>query len=183
MGWGRWLVMVSWLVIHFVCIFRKSRNGNECVHRSIQNVYACISILRLWCSDKEPCLLFTWFYRWIRDGKNVASESKLSTHPYLLTPFGHGTRMCAGRRFAEQDLYTVISRLVHKFRFQLVDENEQMEQTYNTLLFPKNPLQIRFIKRWREFEVLQKPFDYLVIFSRLCKACCTCLGTLLRSLF
>ena len=30
--------------------------------------------------------------RWIR-----GEENETSVHPYLLTPFGHGPRMCAGK--------------------------------------------------------------------------------------
>jgi len=83
--------------------------------------------------------------RWLRDGEG------LDVHPYILTPFGHGTRMCAGRRFAEQDLYVVLGRMVQMFRLEYGTESgndmDEMGQVYNTLLFPDRQLRMRFIPR------------------------------------
>lgn len=55
--------------------------------------------------------------------------------------------MCAGRRFAEQDIHVGLIKILQKYRLQLVDPNEEIEQTYETLLFPKTPIRIKFIKR------------------------------------
>jgi cytochrome P450 len=60
---------------------------------------------------------------------------------------GFGTRMCAGRRFAEQDMYTGLARILQRYKLELSDPKEEMDQVYETLLFPKNPLKLRFIKR------------------------------------
>jgi len=81
--------------------------------------------------------------RWVRGGAGN------STHPFLLTPFGHGTRMCAGRRFAEQDLYCLLARLVSRFRLHYISqlEGREMGQVYNTLLFPDRPLTVQFLDR------------------------------------
>jgi len=78
--------------------------------------------------------------RWLRDG------SGSNVHPYILTPFGHGTRMCAGRRFAEQDLYVVLARIIHRFKLEY-PKGEGMEQTYHTLLFPDRPVRVQFVER------------------------------------
>jgi len=77
--------------------------------------------------------------RWLRD------EGEKEIHPYLLTPFGHGTRMCAGRRFAEQDLYTVLARIIARYELEI--ENERVGQIYHTLLFPDQNLNIKFKDR------------------------------------
>ena len=43
--------------------------------------------------------------RWLRGSSSSSTEAGEAdadaVHPYLLTPFGHGTRMCAGRRYVE----------------------------------------------------------------------------------
>ncbi|XP_023330089.1 probable cytochrome P450 CYP44 isoform X2 [Eurytemora carolleeae] len=78
--------------------------------------------------------------RWLRE------DAEQNIHPYLLTPFGHGTRMCAGRRFAEQDLYVVIARIIARFKLSVPDE-PAVNQIYHTLLFPDTPLHIQFRNR------------------------------------
>ena len=54
-------------------------------------------------------------------------------------------------RFAEQDLYLVLGRLLQSFRLEYGGEAEEdrreMGQVYNTLLFPDRPLRIRFTPR------------------------------------
>lgn len=73
-------------------------------------------------------------------------EASEKIHPYLLTPFGHGTRMCAGRRFAEQDLYVLLSTILRKFKLSYA-VGEGMDAIYHTLLFPDRPLRIKFENR------------------------------------
>ena len=50
--------------------------------------------------------------RWLRDGKDAGKDRG---NPFLLLPFGFGARMCIGRRFAEQELYIGLIKLVQAF--------------------------------------------------------------------
>ncbi|CAL4197513.1 unnamed protein product, partial [Meganyctiphanes norvegica] len=78
--------------------------------------------------------------RWLRKDGNPL------VHPYVLTPFSIGTRMCAGRRFAEQDLYLGLCRLLLKYRLESVN-SQPPQQEWKTLLRPCLPIPIRFISR------------------------------------
>ncbi|KHJ94333.1 hypothetical protein OESDEN_05738, partial [Oesophagostomum dentatum] len=77
--------------------------------------------------------------RWLRDGAH-----REDFHPFSFLPFGFGPRMCAGRRFAEQDLQVVLSRLIQNFR--IFHRHAPIEQTYETLLLPKGNCDICFEK-------------------------------------
>ena len=82
--------------------------------------------------------------RWLRNEKSSLKEK---LHSHLLTPFGHGTRMCFGRRFAEQDLFILLTTILRRFRLEYPDDGDEMGQMYNILLFPDRPVRVRFIKR------------------------------------
>ncbi|XP_054276471.1 probable cytochrome P450 CYP44 [Macrosteles quadrilineatus] len=78
--------------------------------------------------------------RWLR------GEKADNPHPYVLTPFGVGTRTCAGRRFAEQDMYVLLTEVVRTFQLSF-EGTEPLDLEYNTLLLPSKPLRIRFTPR------------------------------------
>lgn len=77
--------------------------------------------------------------RWLRDG------SAQNIHPFILTPFGHGPRMCAGRRFAEQEMYVVIIKLLQNFR--LAWSHRDLGQKYQILMVPDAPVDVTFHDR------------------------------------
>ena len=51
--------------------------------------------------------------RWV---KGHALESRV--HPYLMLPFGFGTRMCIGRRLAELEMWLITVKLMQNFRVE-----------------------------------------------------------------
>lgn len=77
--------------------------------------------------------------RWLRDG------SAKDIHPFILTPFGHGPRMCAGRRFAEQEMYVMIIKILQNFRLEW--HYPDLAQKYKILMIPDAPIYVTFIDR------------------------------------
>ncbi|XP_048746407.2 probable cytochrome P450 CYP44 [Ostrea edulis] len=66
--------------------------------------------------------------RWLRDG------TSRNIHPFLLTPFGHGPRMCIGRRFAEQELFVVLSKMLKNFKLEY--NHGELDMRYQVLMVP-----------------------------------------------
>lgn len=76
--------------------------------------------------------------RWI---KGHALESQ--THPYVMLPFGFGTRMCIGRRIAELEMWQLTAKLMQNFRVEY--HHADIGCTSRMLNIPDQPLRFRFV--------------------------------------
>lgn len=59
--------------------------------------------------------------------------------------WGHGSRMCIGRRIAEQEIFILLTKIIQNFRLEY--NHEDVQPVLNTVMTPDRPLQIKFIPR------------------------------------
>lgn len=86
---------------------------------------------------KEPQLFKP--ERWLRE------EEGDKIHPFLNMPFGHGPRMCVGRRFAEQEVSIFLAKIIQNFRVEWHYEDLRMKT--ETITKPVQPLKFTFVDR------------------------------------
>ncbi|RXG61898.1 Sterol 26-hydroxylase, mitochondrial, partial [Armadillidium vulgare] len=77
--------------------------------------------------------------RWMRD------RPLGPIHPYSSLPFSHGIRMCIGRRIAEQEMYTFLTRVMH--RFSIDYKYQDMGIVSRLVAVPSEPLRFEFAER------------------------------------
>ncbi|XP_072049592.1 1,25-dihydroxyvitamin D(3) 24-hydroxylase, mitochondrial-like [Amphiura filiformis] len=75
--------------------------------------------------------------RWLQNEKKY--------HPFASLPFGHGTRMCVGRRLAQQEMYLVLSELVRNFR--LVSTKPNVGSNCGVTIHPESSVEPKLIDR------------------------------------
>ena len=78
--------------------------------------------------------------RWLRD-----HPLKEDIHPFLMLPFGHGKRMCVGRRFAEQEARILILKMIQNFRIEW--HHPDLENSLEALVKPASPVRLTLIER------------------------------------
>ncbi|KAK3874939.1 hypothetical protein Pcinc_020158 [Petrolisthes cinctipes] len=66
-------------------------------------------------------------------------------HPYASLPFGAGTRMCIGRRIAEQEMYILLARVMQ--RFSVDYKYEDMGMISRLVSAPSQPLRFHLTER------------------------------------
>ncbi|KAK7488462.1 hypothetical protein BaRGS_00020247 [Batillaria attramentaria] len=81
--------------------------------------------------------------RWLRGNM----DPKLKSLSNLI--WGHGPRMCIGRRFAEMELHLLLSKIVQTFKLSYT--HEDVEPTLNTVMTPDRPLRITFTTESGQF--------------------------------
>ena len=66
-------------------------------------------------------------------------------HPFVHLPFGHGPRMCIGRRFAERGIYILLIKILQRFRIEW--HHGELGVLIKTISFPDKPMKFTFIDR------------------------------------
>lgn len=76
--------------------------------------------------------------------KEVCPMSLKQTHSFAYLPFGFGPRFCAGKRIAEMELETFISRIIRKYELEW--HHPDMKFQPAMVLLPGSELRFRFKK-------------------------------------
>ena len=80
--------------------------------------------------------------RWLRSDPNNQLDK---IHPFLILPFGHGSRMCIGKRFAEQEVSIFLAKIIQKFSVEW--HHPDMGMITETITKPSVPLRFTFRNR------------------------------------
>lgn len=78
--------------------------------------------------------------RWLR-----SNEASNPIHPFLILPFGHGPRMCVGKRFAEQEISIFLAKIIQHFTVEW--HHPDLGMVTETITKPDSPLRFRFVDR------------------------------------
>lgn len=73
--------------------------------------------------------------------------AKREVNPFTMLPFGFGVRMCIGRRMAESLIYTLVSKILCKYRLEYAGETEVIRSLVGTFMGPDRPVLIKCIPR------------------------------------
>ncbi|CAB3369418.1 Hypothetical predicted protein [Cloeon dipterum] len=79
--------------------------------------------------------------RWMRGEKLYRKH-----HPFSSLPFGHGPRMCPGRRLAEQELELVISEILNEYEVSPTDLTP-VGMVFRMNRVPERKINLRLVKR------------------------------------
>lgn len=75
--------------------------------------------------------------RWLK------SSDQAPIHPYSHGTFGHGPRMCVGKRFAEQEMWLLLIKIMQNFRIEY--DHDDIRANLRLVLIPDQPLRFKFI--------------------------------------
>lgn len=81
--------------------------------------------------------------RWLKDNTDPQCPHAKDAHAFTYLPFGFGSRMCVGRRFAELEIEVLISRLVREFKIEWHHVDLKFKSI--TLNFPDGPLKFKMV--------------------------------------
>ncbi|XP_045112915.1 probable cytochrome P450 49a1 [Portunus trituberculatus] len=81
----------------------------------------------------------------LSDIENKAAEEKID--PYTVVAFGHGARMCPGRRLAEQEIHLALIQLVKSYKMELAEPGKVVGQVMRLNMMPDAHLAIAFTPR------------------------------------
>lgn len=78
--------------------------------------------------------------RWLRSSKATEKNDV-----FAFVPFGFGPRMCIGRRIAELEMFTLLSKMMQNFWIE--NKDNELEVRFQLVLMISNPLKYEFHER------------------------------------
>jgi cytochrome P450 len=79
----------------------------------------------------------------LKDNTNPSCPHARDAHPFTYLPFGFGSRMCIGRRFAELEVEVLTARILKSFKIEW--HHEDLKTKSVTINMPDGPLKYRLI--------------------------------------
>lgn len=79
--------------------------------------------------------------RWLKDNTDPQCPHAKNAHAFTYLPFGFGSRMCIGRRFAELEMEVLTARLLREFKIEWNHPDLKFKSI--TLNLPDGPLKFK----------------------------------------
>ena len=84
--------------------------------------------------------------RWLR-----GRPEQHQAHSFAYVPFGHGPRMCIGRRFAELELYLLVIKILQRFKMEY--HHDPVDFRVAFVNKPNKNVKIQFVDRCGENKI------------------------------
>ncbi|CRL03628.1 CLUMA_CG016420, isoform A [Clunio marinus] len=81
--------------------------------------------------------------RWLKNNTEKGCPNAKDSHPFTYLPFGFGSRMCIGRRFAELEIEVLTTRLLREFKIEW--HQPDLKYKLVTINIPETPLKYKMI--------------------------------------
>ncbi|KRT81820.1 cytochrome P450 [Oryctes borbonicus] len=78
--------------------------------------------------------------RWMKN-----SDENYSIHPFASLPYGHGARMCLGRRFADLEIQILLAKLIRSYNIEY--HHQPLEYKVTFMYAPHGEMKLRMMKR------------------------------------
>lgn len=82
--------------------------------------------------------------RWLKESIPGACPAAKASNPFVYLPFGFGPRSCVGKRFAEMEIYVLLTRILKRYRIEY--NYGPLTYRYSFVLSPTSDLKFKIIE-------------------------------------
>ncbi|VDI74063.1 Hypothetical predicted protein [Mytilus galloprovincialis] len=83
--------------------------------------------------------------RWLRNTTDELAKSK--EFPFAHKPFGFGPRSCIGQRFAENEIFICLTKIIQHFQVSVPTDTQEMKTTVQLFTTPVDKVKMTFTPR------------------------------------
>ncbi|KAF4527841.1 hypothetical protein B566_EDAN014642 [Ephemera danica] len=83
--------------------------------------------------------------RWLKQYNRCPATQESRLHAFASLPYGHGARMCLGRRFADLEIQVLLAKLIRSYKLEFHHDPLDYEVTF--MYAPKGELRFKMTRR------------------------------------